>query len=328
MRPEPRPLPTETATPQDSVLALDVGGTGLKGAVMDRTLAPVESLRVSTPRAEGPSAVVDAVTDLLAELRRRAHDRGLRPRHAGVVVPGIVDETRGRVLWAANLGWRDLPLAAELEQRTGLRVTLGHDVRAGGTAEFLHGAARGVRNALFVALGTGVAAALVCDGVAVTSDGYAGELGHLVVDPQGLPCRCGGVGCLETVASASAVVAGYNVAADRAVPGAVEVAALARRGDPIAQAVWERAVEGLAKALASAATLLAPERIVLGGGLAEAGPLLLDPVRVALADRLTFQRRPVLVRAALGDHAGRAGAGIAAWRTAGLDTTALPAPAL
>ncbi|MFG2504674.1 ROK family protein [Streptomyces rubiginosohelvolus] len=328
MSPEDRPPPRQAAVPQqDCVLALDLGGTGMKGAVLDRALAPVESMWIPTPRSQGPSAVVDAVTDSLLELRRKAHARGLRADHAGVVVPGIVDESRGRVLWAANLGWRDLPLAAELGQRSGLRVTLGHDVRAGGTAECLHGAARGVRNALFAAIGTGVVAALVCDGVAVTSGGYAGELGHLVVDPRGRPCPCGGAGCLETVSSASAVVAGYNAAVNRGVAGAAEVAALARGGDPVARAVWERAVEGLAKALASAVTLFAPEKIVLGGGLAEAGPLLLDPVRVALADRLAFQRRPTIVQAALGDRAGNIGAGIAAWRTAGLDTTDVRIPA-
>ncbi|MER8037344.1 ROK family protein [Streptomyces hydrogenans] len=322
MSPTPRPVPDETETQQDCVLALDVGGTGMKGAVVDRTLTPVESLRVPTPRAQGPDAVVDTIADVLRTLRERALDRGLHVRHAGVVVPGIVDEARGRVLWAANLGWQGLALADVLARSTGLAVALGHDVRAGGAAESALGAARGTRNSLFVAIGTGVAAALVCDGVAVTSGGYAGELGHLVVDPRGAACACGGKGCLETVASASAVVAGYNALATRPVAGAVEVADRARRGDHVAEEVWNRAVEGLAHGLASVTTLLAPEKIVLGGGLAEAGPLLLDRVRVALARRLTFQRNPELVRATLGDRAGTIGAGIAAWRAAGVDTGA------
>ncbi|MFF0483219.1 ROK family protein [Streptomyces sp. NPDC004435] len=319
MSPNPRPVPDETETRQDCVLALDVGGTGMKGAVVDRTLTPVASLRVPTPRAQGPDAVVDTIADVLRTLRDGAQDQGLRVRHAGVVVPGIVDDARGRVLRAANLGWRDLALADVLARRTGLAVALGHDVRAGGAAESALGAARGTRNSLFVAIGTGVAAALVCDGVAVTSGGYAGELGHLVVDPQGADCACGGRGCLETVASASAVVAGYNALAPRPVTGAVEVADRARDGDPVAEEVWDRAVGALAQGLASAATLLAPEKVVLGGGLAEAGPLLLDRVRVALAERLTFQRGPDLLRAALGDRAGAIGAAIAAWRAAGVD---------
>ncbi|MGW6558572.1 ROK family protein [Streptomyces hydrogenans] len=322
MSPTPRPVPDETETQQDCVLALDVGGTGMKGAVVDRTLTPVASLRVPTPRVQGPEDVVDTIVDVLRILRDMALDRGLPVRHAGVVVPGIVDEARGRALWAANLGWRDLALADVLARRTGLAVVLGHDVRAGGVAESALGAARGTRNSLFVAIGTGVAAALVCDGVAVTSGGYAGELGHLAVDPHGMACACGGRGCLETVASASAVVAGYNAVAPRPVVGAAEVADRARSGDPVAEEVWNRAVEALAQGLASVTTLLAPERIVLGGGLAEAGPLLLDRVRVALAGRLTFQRNPELVRAALGDRAGNIGAGIVAWSAAGVDAVA------
>ncbi|MFJ8297161.1 ROK family protein [Streptomyces sp. NPDC094447] len=312
----------ESAPQQDCVLALDVGGTSMKGAVLDRTLNSIASLRASTPRAHGPDAVVDAVADFLRFLQCKARDRDLIVRHAGVVVPGIVDEARGTAVYAANLGWRDAPLAAELARRTGLDVTLGHDVRAGGMAECTHGAARGARNALFVALGTGVAAAVVCDGVAVTSGGYAGELGHLVVDPQGRPCPCGGTGCLETVASASAVVAGYNAVSKRPVAGAVEVAALARRGDALAEQVWNRAVEALAQALAATTTLLAPEKVVLGGGLSEAGPLLVDRVRAALSKRLTFQRHPLVVQAALGDRAGSIGAGIAAWNAVGVDTSA------
>ncbi|MFJ8659759.1 ROK family protein [Streptomyces sp. NPDC093795] len=315
---------------QGCVLGLDVGGTGMKGAVLDHDLRPLETVRRPTPRAEGPLAVVDAITDTLLTLNAMADERGLPVHHAGVVVPGIVDDERQRALWSANIGWRDLPLAALLEERTGLRVTLGHDVRAGGLAERALGAARGARNVLFVAIGTGIAAALVCDGEPISSGGHAGELGHVVVEPGGQPCACGGTGCLETVASATAVAAAYTARAGRAVIGAADVAALAVRGDPVARAVWQRAADGLADALATATTLLAPESIVLGGGLAEAGDLLLDPVRAGLGERLTFQRPPALVRAELGDWAGCLGAGLAAMRTAGhtLTTprTGVPAP--
>lgn len=305
----------ETA-PGSCVVALDVGGTGMKGAVLDHSMQPVVALHRPTPRADGPEAVVDAITDALLCLARRAAERELSVRHAGVVVPGIVDEELQRAVWSANLGWRDLMLGAVLEARTGLPVTLGHDVRAGGAAECALGAARAARNAVFVAVGTGIAAAIVCDGKPLSCDGFAGELGHVRV-PGGTPCACGGTGCLETIASASAVADAYTTRAGRPVAGAADVAALVERGDPVARAVWERATEGLAEALTAVTTLFAPELIVLGGGLAEADRLLLDPVRDGLASRLTFQRTPVLVRAALGDRAGCLGAGLAAWQAAG-----------
>nr|WP_189805818.1 ROK family protein [Streptomyces tanashiensis] len=300
----------------EGVIALDVGGTGMKGAVVDRSVKPVASLHVPTPRADGPEAVVDAIAGALLALTDRAAARGVTVRDAGVVVPGIVDEDLQKAVWSANIGWRDLPLAAVLAARTGLRVTLGHDVRAGGVAECVLGAARGAQNVLFVAVGTGIAAALVCDGRPLRSGGFAGELGHMVVR-AGTVCACGGTGCLETVASASSIAAVYGARTGRPVAGAADVAALVEAGDRTARAVWASATEALAEALAAVTTLVAPELIVLGGGLAEADRLLLDPVRDGLTARLTFPRVPLLVRAELGDRAGCLGAGLMAWQAAG-----------
>ncbi|MFF4343019.1 ROK family protein [Kitasatospora sp. NPDC001540] len=293
----------------------------MKGALIDRGSGLLATERRPTPRAHGPGAVVDAVEAALGSLAREAARSELTVRRAGVVVPGIVDAERSLAVHSANIGWRDLPLAAVLEERTGLPVTLGHDVRAGALAEVRLGAARGSRDALFVAIGTGVSAAAVSDGRLLTAGGYAGELGHLVVEPDGPPCPCGGVGCLETVASAAEIAAAYTALSGRPVVGAAEVAARLTGGDGAARAVWARAVEGLATALATAVTLLAPEVVVLGGGLAESGGLLLDPVRTRLAEKLTFHRRPRLVAAALGDRAGCLGAGLHAWEAADAHAT-------
>ncbi|WP_237749431.1 ROK family protein [Streptomyces sp. SS] len=311
---------------RECVIALDVGGTGMKGALLDRDLNTLHALRAATPRRSGPEAVVGEIVTVLRDLDASAVARGLTVRNAGVVVPGIVDEEARTAVHSVNLGWRDLPLAAVLERATGLPVALGHDVRAGGAAECRLGAARGARDAWFVPIGTGVSAAVFSDGRAVRAGGYAGELGHVVVEPGGDPCACGGRGCLETVASAASVGAAYAARSGREVDGAAEVAAMLVQGDPDARAVWDRAVEALAAALATAATLLAPEVVVVGGGLAESGSLLLDPLRAALARRLSFQRRPDLVRAALGDRAGCLGAGLAAWESADVTPSPRPAP--
>ncbi|MDQ1006636.1 glucokinase [Streptomyces sp. V4I23] len=304
---------------RDCVVALDVGGTGMKGALLDRALTPLAVLRRPTPRRDGPDAVVAAITGALRDLAAQAADRRLTVRHAGTVVPGIVDEEAGRAVYSANIGWSDLPLAALLRDASDLPVTLGHDVRAGGLAECRTGAARGARDALFVPVGTGISAAVLCEGRVVRGLGYAGELGHAVVEPDGDPCACGGRGCLETVASAAAIEAAYAARSGRAVDGAAGVARLVAQGDPVAVAVWDRAVDALAAALATFTTLLAPGLIVIGGGLAQAGGLLLDPLRARLGERLTFQRRPEVVRAELGDEAGCLGAGILAWQAAGVE---------
>ncbi|MFC9392759.1 ROK family protein [Streptomyces sp. NPDC057027] len=302
---------------RDCVIALDVGGTGMKGALVDRDMAVLHTVRRATPRRWGPDAVIAEIAAVLHELDRNAVTRELTVRGAGVVVPGIVDEETRTAVYSANLGWRDLPLADYLEGASGLPVTLGHDVRAGGVAECRLGAGRGADDVWFVPIGTGISAAVFCDGRPVRARGYAGELGHVVVDPGGEPCVCGARGCLEGVASAAAVAAAYSARSGRRVEGAASVAERLTQGDPDARAVWARAVEALSAALATAATLLAPEVVVLGGGLAEAGGLLLDPLRASLARRLTFQRRPELLLAELGDMAGCLGAGLAAWQAAG-----------
>lgn len=296
------------------VIALDVGGTGMKGALLDHDLKTAATVLRPTPRAHGPEAVLNGIVATLTELARTAAREHLPLTRAGVVVPGIVDDTTGRVLYAANLGFVDLPLAEVLRERTGLAVTVGHDVRAGAAAEAALGAARDARHALFVPIGTGIAGSLITDGHTLTADGYAGEIGHIVVDPGGPTCGCGAHGCLEAIASGPAIAAAYTARTGRTVFGAAQVADLVRAGDQDAMEVWNRAVDALGAVLATLTTTLAPDTIVIGGGVSEAGDLLLTPLRTSVTTRLTFQRRPRITRAALGDRAGCLGAGLLAWK--------------
>jgi glucokinase len=171
---------------------------------------------------------------------------------------------------------------------------------------------------LFVPVGTGIAGALMVDGRVLVADGYAGELGHVVVDPSGPLCGCGARGCLEAVASASAVERAYAARTGGPVKagsrvGADRVAALVREGDPVATAVWDEAVTALGRALAMAVTLTGVDLVLVGGGLAESGDLLLDPLRARVEEAMTFQRVPRLARPALGDRAGSLGAACLAW---------------
>ena len=283
------------------IVALDVGGTSMKGAIMDHALERTATLRRPTPRGD---AAVEAVLDTVAELVARADGA----EAVGLAVPGIVDDETGVAVWSENIGWRDAPFRDLIEERTGLPVAVGHDVRAGGTAEQRLGAARGVRNSLVVPIGTGIAAAMVVDGHLCVAGGYAGEIGHMAVGTDE-PCVCGGTGCLEAVASAAAVARRYARRSGRETT-ADQVAALAAGGEPDAVAVWAETVGWLGTALAAAPALTAPELIVIGGGLSRAGDLLLKPLAEDVASRLTFHRRPRLATAHFADEAGCVGAGL------------------
>ncbi|HEX6500682.1 MAG TPA: ROK family protein [Micromonosporaceae bacterium] len=293
-------------------IAVDVGGTSIKGALIDPAGTVRHTARFPTRAERGPDAVVDTVVEAGSELAGTARDLGFAPVAVGVAVPGVVDEEQGVAVWSANLGLRQVPLRDLVAERLGVPTALGHDVRAGGLAEARLGAARGARHVLFVAIGTGIAGVHLVGGRGhAGAHGAAGEIGHVVVRPGGPGCGCGTRGCLEAVASAAAVGRAYTTRTGRPATAA-EVAARAANGEPDAVEVWREAVDALADGLLVGLTMLDPSVVVLGGGLAEAGDLLLTPLRRAVEARLTFQRMPELVRAELGDRAGCLGAGLLA----------------
>ncbi|MEU0336588.1 ROK family protein [Streptomyces sp. NPDC006193] len=296
------------------VIALDVGGTGIKAALVGDDGALLHRARRATGRERGPEAVIEGILDFAAELRAYGVEHCGEPAAAaGVAVPGIVDEERGTAVYAANLGWKDVPLRALLGDRLGTPVALGHDVRTGGLAEGRIGAGRGADRFLFVPLGTGIAGAIGIDGrVEAGAHGFAGEIGHIVVRPSGAPCPCGQRGCLERYASASAVGAAWAAACGDPEAGAADCARAVAAGDPDAVRVWQEAVDALADGLVTALTLLDPRTLIIGGGLAEAGEVLFPPLRDAVRRRVTFQRTPDIVPAALGDSAGCLGAALLA----------------
>lgn len=309
---------TET-TSKDVAIAVDVGGTGIKCALVDMAGRVVLTRRFATGRERGPDAVVETILDAATELADAARAEGRRPVAAGVVVPATVDEANGVAVWSANLGFRHVPLKDLVSRRLGLPAALGHDVRAGALAEARLGAGLGTRRMLFMAIGTGIAGGFAIDGrVDPGAHGAAGEIGHVRVrtGPDALPCSCGQRGCLEVYASAAGIARAYR---ELTVAGnghtevtAADVAARVAAGEPRAREVWATAVDALADGLLTGIALYDPELIVLGGGLAEAGPTLLDPLRVALQEKHTFHQLPPLTRAGLGDEAGALGAALLA----------------
>ncbi|HEU4422148.1 MAG TPA: ROK family protein [Pilimelia sp.] len=298
--------------PSDVVLALDVGGTSIKCGLVTPAGKVRYAERHATAADRGPAAVVETILQAAEKLAATASGDGLTPRAVGIVVPSVIDEAAGLAVWSANLGFRDVPLRDLARDRLGLPAALGHDVRAAGLAEARLGAAAGSGHMLFMAIGTGISAAHVVAGRAFAgAHGAAGEIGHIVVRPDGPPCGCGARGCLEAVASAAAVGRRYSDLAGSPA-SAARVAELADAGDPVAGTVWREAVDALADGLITGQALYDAEVIVLGGGLAEAGDTLLAPLRAALRERITFHREPRLVRAALGDEAGCLGAALLA----------------
>ncbi|WP_328413284.1 ROK family protein [Streptomyces violaceus] len=297
------------------VIALDVGGTGMKAALAGPGGEVLHRSRRATGRDQGPDAVVAGILDFVTELHAYGAEHfGPPAAAAGVVVPGIVDEARGVAVYAANLGWRDVPLRDLLAERLGVPVALGHDVRTGALAEGRVGAGRGADRFLFVALGTGIAGGIGVEGrVESGAHGFAGEIGHIVVRPQGAPCPCGQRGCLERFASAAAVSEAWAKASGAPAADAADCAKAVECGDPRARAVWQQAIDALADGLVTALTLLDPRTLIIGGGLAEAGETLFAPLREAVRHRITFQKQPSIVPAALGDGAGCLGAGLLAW---------------
>jgi len=292
--------------PGSTVLAVDVGGTTIKGARVDpsgRQLA-----RVTRPTGWGNDAV-DRVLDVCRALRDPS------TLAATLAVPGIIDEHSGTIRYSVNLRWTDVPLGQLVLNSLSLPTAVVHDVRAACRAEAAVGLGRGCSDMLVLVIGTGIAAGIVSGGqhvVGATSS--AGEIGHMIVRPGGEQCMCGQRGCLEAYASAAAISRRY---AEQGGTAGASAADIATSADPLARQVWQDAVSALAKALATVTVALDPALIVIAGGLSRAGAALADPIRAELARALTWRPPPPIRLSALTENAGLAGAALGAWELAG-----------
>ncbi|WP_441247742.1 ROK family protein [Kitasatospora sp. McL0602] len=290
------------------VIGLEVGGARIRGVAMDSDGTLVHTGYRQTRVGRGPDAVLETVLEYAADLARR-----YPPAAAGIAVPGLVEEAAGLSVFSAHLGWRQMPVRRWLAEELGVPVAFGHDARVGALAEARLGAGRKSRSFLFVPVGTGIGASMVHQGHALADpDGRTGELGHALVRPGGDPCPCGSRGCLETVASAAAIARRYRLLTGGTGITAREVQRRAEAGDPAAARIWREAVEALADGLSPVVDLLGPERIVIGGALAQAGKSYFDALRTALATRLALRRPPRLVAARFGRQAGVMGAALLA----------------
>lgn len=296
----------------DHVIAVDVGGTNIKGAVVASDGTIVQKSRRPTNSHLGPTAAVSAICDFTQQLIHTSRAHGIAPMGIGIAVPGQVDEIAGIARTATNIGWRDAPIAEMLTLTSGLKTVLRHDVRAGAEAEARLGAGRLLPHHIFLPIGTGISCAVMVNGVPFRGDhNEVGEVGHIPVSGSRDWCACGRQGCLETIGSAAAIARRFTAAGGNADRGALAVAEAAALGDIHALAIWQEAITALAEAIVICRTLFDIDHFIVGGGLSLAGDTLFSPLRSAINAWAFEGGRAVVSPAALGDSAGCWGAALA-----------------
>ncbi|MBT2502268.1 ROK family protein [Curtobacterium sp. ISL-83] len=291
-----------------AVLAVDIGGTSVRGAVVLED-GSVRCRRTLSTFGTHRDALASTRL-LVASLLEASAD--VYVRRIGVAAPGTVDPVARTVTRAANLGWRDLPLGELLDAATGVPVVLDHDARAGARAELAGLPVPHPRALVFIPIGTGIAGTLVIDGTPLVGQtNAAGELGHTIVHPGGRLCPCGQRGCLEAYSSARSIAARYHFLSPEGPPRTTEHLVSLLQVDPAAGQAWHEGVDALALAIVNL-TAITDGCVVIGGGLGEAGELLLRPLRHRVGELLTWRPVPDIRGSASGPHAALIGAALLA----------------
>ncbi len=292
-----------------STLALDIGGTKIAVGLVDAEGALIHHAQLPTPG--GDAAGIWSVAETLLTGALAAAPGGVGG--VGIASAGPIDLPSGTVSPINITAWQRFPIVDRVAAATGLPARLGGDGLCMALGERWRGAGRGAQFMLGMVVSTGIGGGLVLDGAPYDGrSGNAGHVGHVVVDPGGELCTCGGHGCVETVASGPHLARWAKANGWDAAPGADarELAEAARRGDPIALQAFGRGTTALAMAIASVAAVCDLDLVVIGGGVAKSGALLFDPLREALKTYagLDFLRGLRVLPAELGGDAGLVGA--------------------
>ncbi len=294
-------------------IGIDLGGTNLKAGLFDAYHRLRYKEVLSTASYSCQEELVQAIVSLVQSICSK-HAIAMRGvSGVGIGVPGPVDVKAGIVHFFPNIpGWKNVPLQTILQKRLRLPVVLDNDANVMALAEYVEGAARGSRNAVCVTLGTGVGGGLILDGKLFRGSFYAaGEIGHMPLNESGPDCNCGGAGCLESYVGNKRILAKASRAFKRDI-SLEELSVMAHRGNRKAAAIWQDAGEKIGLALSSVVNLINPDCIVIGGGVANAGSVLFDPIKetILLRAMLPQAKQVKVVKAKLGNDAGLIGAGL------------------
>ena len=329
---------TETSTSDDLVVGVDMGGTKILASVISADGSIISQSKTATRADKDANDVIDRIAQCIREAIGEAEIESTEIRAIGIGAPGPLDPETGVVIFAPNLGWSNVPLKSELEARMGIPTFLDNDVNLCTLGESTFGVGQGVKSLVGIFVGTGIGGGIILDGKLFhgASD-TAGEIGHIIVKSNGPRCGCGNLGCLEAVASRTAITRQLRKAIlkhgkmsillklDGGNLGLIRSSTLAkavRRGDKLTAKVMRRAQKYLGIGVASIINFLNPEMIVLGGGVIEAmgGEFLAGIRRAAEKHVLPSTMDGVqIVGAKLGDNAGVVGAAVLARQMLGDD---------
>jgi len=313
------------------VVAIDIGGTKIACGIISSQCQMLAKEYHLTLAGEGVEPVIGRLVSAIEQITTLRGIALSQLRAVSIGAAGAIDSERGLVTFSPNLpGWHNIPLGDIVIERFGIKTWLINDANAAALAEHRLGVGRGISNLVYLTVGTGIGGAIILGNKLYTGvSGSAGEIGHMIIDANGLRCKCGNIGCWETLASGTAVAReaiarirnGEGSSLTERVAGRIEnitaekVAMAAREGDSLALGVINKVATYLGVGLVNLVNIFNPEMIVIGGGMAKMGDLLLDPARQVVTDRAfpVAAKAVRIVTTQLGDDAGMLGAALFAF---------------
>lgn len=304
----------------EAVAGIDIGGTKIAIALETVRGERISSRQFPTCVGLGPELILNNIVSAIREMSAEAQTRLLS---VGLGCPGSVDKERGLVLLPINLpGWHEFPIVNSIEERLGVPALIENDAKLAALGEYVRGAGRGFRDIVFFTISTGIGGGIIINGEILQRLG-AGEVGHMTVMPDGPPCGCGSCGCMDALCSGAAIarrarallakgessIIGQMVSHPDEIT-AQTIAAAVERGDGLARRVWDEMIYFLSIGIGNVITILAPEAVILGGGVAASGEQLLGPLRPLVEQRARMipVERVQILQAALAGESGLHGA--------------------
>lgn len=322
----------------EAVAGIDIGGTKIAIALETMQGERISSRQFPTRVELGPEAILDNIVSSLYDMSDEAQ---VRLMAIGLSCPGSIDRTRGLPLRSIHLpGWHEFAVVRWIEERLRVPTVIENDAKLAALGEYVYGAGRGFRNIFYITISTGIGGGIIIDGEILHGLGNgAGEVGHTIVLPDGPLCGCGLRGCLDALCSGTAIVRRARKLLAKGAPSLIErmvnhtdeitaqtIAVAAQSGDPLACEIWAEMIHFLSIGIGNVITILAPEAVILGGGVVAAGEQLLGPLRPLIHQRVTMlpAEKVEILQAALAGESGVYGALVIARQAASANYIASP----